>query len=379
MHLAALLRPIQRHAGLLEALAQMLLSEAIKQEALALGFDAVGIARVEPDPSSREKSGTAPAAAVSSPGAVPPPPDPPATVQHLLVHRLTAWLDRGYHATMSWMARSPARRADPTQVLPDCRAIISVALNYYTGHEAAERQGCGRLARYAWGEDYHRVLDERLARLEGRIHTLAPEAQTRRYVDTGPVMEKAWAQEAGVGWIGKHSNLVSGRFGSWLLLGEILTTLPLASDEPGSDLCGSCTLCLQACPTGAIVEPYVVDARRCISYLTIERRVEDGEVPPELAERMGNRIFGCDDCLEICPYNHQATPTQEPAFQPSAHTLHLELANLAQLDPDSFNRVFAMSPVRRSKHSGFQRNVKIALDNAGREAAGAHSKAWVPR
>jgi len=199
--------------------------------------------------------------------------------------------------------------------------------------------------------------------LAARIRDLAPEAETRWYVDTGPVMEKAWAQQAGLGWIGKHSNLVSTRFGSWLLLGEILTTLELDADEPGADLCGSCTLCIRACPTGAIVEPYVVDARRCISYLTIELPRTGEAVPDELSSRLGNRIFGCDDCLDICPYNVSATPTAERAFHPSAFTLAPQLDHCARMTESEFAERFRLSPIRRAKHAGFLRNIAMAFRN----------------
>ena len=195
-------------------------------------------------------------------------------------------------------------------------------MNYYTSDLPQEDPGYGRIARYAWGKDYHRIFKHPLKQLENFIHSLKPEAQTRSYADTGPVMEKAWAQEAGLGWIGKHSNLVSTEFGSWLLLGEILTTLPLDPDEPGTDLCGSCALCIQACPTGAITEPYVVDSEKCISYLTIEYRGSAEEISAERRSQMGNRIFGCDDCLDICPYNVNAQSTKESAFHPS--TSHVE-------------------------------------------------------
>ena len=191
---------------------------------------------------------------------------------------------------MAWMAREPSRRADPRLVLPGCRSLISVGMNYDTGHWPTEGPGYGRVARYAWGKDYHEVLGDRLKQLEARILDLAPESMTRSYVDTGPIMEKAWAQEAGLGWIGKHSNLVSSEWGSWLLLGEILTTLDLPPDESATDLCGSCSLCVQACPTGAIVEPGVVDSRRCVSYWTIEHR---GGIPePAISGFLVLRIEG---------------------------------------------------------------------------------------
>jgi epoxyqueuosine reductase len=314
----------------------MALSGAIKQEARALGFDAVGIARIDASASPR---------------------------QHTLLTRLTQWLERGFHGTMAWMGRTPEKRADPRQVLPGCRSIISVGINYLTEHRADERPGYGRIARYAWGKDYHNVLGDRLKQLERRLRSLAPEAVTRSYVDTGPVMEKAWAEQAGLGWIGKHSNLVSTQYGSWLLLGEILTTLELEPDEPATDLCGSCTLCIQACPTKAIVEPYMVDAARCISYLTIELRGDQTTIPDELQSRLGNRIFGCDDCLDVCPFNLRAEPTQEPAFQPTPLVLAPSLDTLSRMDEPTFSTVFQQSPIRRAKHAGLLRNIAMALRN----------------
>jgi epoxyqueuosine reductase len=182
-------------------------------------------------------------------------------------------------------------------------------------------------------------------------------------------MEKAWAQAGGLGWIGKHSNLVSTQFGSWLLLGELLTTAPLAPDAPGTDLCGTCALCIRACPTGAISEPYVVDAGRCISYVTIELRGEGHEIAPHLAGQMGNRIFGCDDCLDACPYNMAATPTAAPAFQPRPLSLAPRLEDLARIDARDFNRLFHRSPIRRPKLGGFLRSVRIALANLARTAS----------
>ena len=312
----------------------MSIADAIKREAGALGFNAVGIA------------------AVSSP--------PPSTG---LLDRLQEWLRRGYHGTMAWMARDPSRRADPQVVLSGCRSIITVGMNYDTGHRATEGPGYGRIARYAWGKDYHQVLGHRLALLEAKIHDLAPGAHTRSYVDTGPIMEKAWAQQAGLGWIGKHSNLVSSEYGSWLLLGEILTTLELPPDVPASDLCGSCTLCLRACPTGAIAEPYVVDATRCISYLTIEFRGSREDIPTDLAARMDHYIFGCDDCLDVCPFNLRGAPTKEPAFLPTSITSAPRLNDLAALDEATFVETFRESPIRRTKLQGFQRNLAIARAN----------------
>ncbi|WHZ13426.1 MAG: Epoxyqueuosine reductase QueG [Nitrospira sp.] len=320
------------------------LTTAVKQAARDLGFDAVGISTLPAKP-DRE-----------------PDHDQPSPTGNL-IGRLREWLGRGFHATMAWMARDPERRADPTLVLPGCRSIISVGMNYYTEHRADERPGNGRIARYAWGIDYHRIIGDRLAQLAERITTLAPKSCNRAYVDTGPVMEKAWAQRAGLGWIGKHSNLVSPQFGSWLLLGEILTTLELEPDEAGTDLCGTCTLCLQACPTGAITEPYVVDAGRCISYLTIELRGAEPAVPDDLRRGIGNRIFGCDDCLDVCPYNLQAEPTSEPGFQPTSLTKAPSLLQLTRMTEQTFAVTFKQSPIRRAKYIGFQRNLSWATAN----------------
>ena len=318
------------------------LTPVIKQAALDLGFDVVGVSTVPARPAS-----------VSTEGA---------SAHREFLNRLNEWLRRGYHATMAWMGRVPERRADPTLVLPGCRSVISVGMNYYTEHRADESPGNGRIARYAWGTDYHHIIGERLAQLVERLQTLAPESRHRAYVDTGPVMEKAWAQQAGLGWIGKHSNLVSPQYGSWLLLGEILTSLVLDPDEAGTDLCGTCTLCLKACPTGAITEPYVVDAGRCISYLTIELRGTE-PLADDLRRGIGNRIFGCDDCLDVCPYNLQAEPTDEPGFQPTSLTRAPSLQTLARMTDQTFSTHFKQSPIRRAKYAGFQRNLGWAMNN----------------
>lgn len=331
----------------------MSLAEAIKAEARSLGFDAIGISQV----TDSEPPSTAPSAPLS----------------HLLFSRLTEWLRRSYHGAMAWMTRDPTRRSNPQLVLPGCRSMISVGMNYYTDNRANEQPGMGRIARYAWGKDYHLVMSQRLTQLETKIAALAPGVTTKTYTDTGPIMEKAWAQQAGLGWIGKHSNLVSADSGSWLLLGEILTTLDLTPDEPATDLCGSCTLCIQACPTGAIVEPYIVDARRCISYLTIELRGDRGVISDDLAAQMGNRIFGCDDCLDVCPFNLRADATSEPAFTPTPLTLAPNLQTLAQISQESFSAMFKESPLKRAKQSGLLRNVAIAQENLTRQTEGRAS------
>ena len=308
----------------------MTLTARVKRTALDLGFQAVGVSRVTSD---RPESA-----------------------------RLTEWLAREFHGHMGWMATTAAKRKNPALLLPGIRSVVSLGTNYYTEDRPDYAPGHGRIARYARGEDYHRVLGERLESLAAFLKAEAPDSRSLAYVDTGAVMEKAWAQRAGLGWIGKHSNLVSGQHGSWLLLGEVLTTADLSPDEPGADLCGTCTLCIKACPTGAITEPYVVDARRCLSYLTIEQK---GDIPAELRPALQNYIFGCDDCLDVCPYNQQATPTAEPAFRATPLTLNPDLDILAGQSAEEFQAAFHGSPIRRATHEGLQRSAAIARKNTG--------------
>ena len=328
------------------------LASQIKAQAQLLGFDAVGIAQVpRPNPGDN-----------LSPDSIVLGPHPLSLITRLFI-RLSHWLAQRYHGTMAWMERDPERRSNPTKVLPGCQSIIVVGMNYFTNYDPDETAQAGRIARYAWGKDYHDVMKTRLKQLEVYLHTQVPGIQTRSYVDTGPIMEKAWAQEAGIGWIGKHTNVVSTDYGSWLLLGEILTTLELEPDTPAVDLCESCSLCIQACPTNAIVEPYLLDAERCISYLTIEHRGELADIAPELRGKMGNRIFGCDDCLDICPFNVNSQPTQEPHFQPEPWTLHPQLSQLTSISQEEFLSMTKGSPMRRPKYVGFIRNANIALQN----------------
>mgnify|MGYP001562031119 CR=1 FL=1 len=309
----------------------MTLTERVKRKALDLGFQAAGISRVTSD---RSESG-----------------------------RLAEWLARNYHGDMGWMAQTAAKRKNPALLLPGIRAIVSLGMNYYTDDHPDNAPGHGRIARYARGKDYHRVIGERLESLAAFLKAEAPDSRSLAYVDTGAVMEKAWAQRAGIGWIGKHSNLVSGQYGSWLLLGEVLTTADLDPDEPGSDLCGTCMLCIKTCPTGAITEPYVVDVRRCLSYLTIEQR---GMIPEEFQPALRNYIFGCDECLDVCPYNHRATPTTEPAFHASPLTLNPDLDALARQSAEEFHAAFHGSAVRRAGHEGLRRSAAIARKNTQR-------------
>ncbi len=281
--------------------------------------------------------------------------------------RFRAWLEEGRHGSMGWLAREPERRLVPGRVLPGARSLVAVALSYWRpeGEAPPPEPGGpprGVIARYARGRDYHKVFTARLKDLEARLAALFPGTRTRRYVDTGPVLEKLWAERAGLGWRGKHTNLVSREGGSWLLLGEMLTDLELAPDAPETDHCGTCTRCLAACPTGAITGPYRLDARLCISYLTIEHR---GSIPEDLRPLVGDRVFGCDDCLAVCPWNRFAVASREADFAPRPETTAPLLAELVDMTEDGFRKRFAGTPVMRAKREGLARNACVALGNTG--------------
>ena len=272
--------------------------------------------------------------------------------------RLSEWLGRGYHGSMEWMERSGSKRRDPTEVLQGSRTVISLALNYYTDPQHTDEAGTGKISRYAWGDDYHDIITTMLKRLWTWMQAEFPGAEGRYYVDTGPVMEKVWAQRAGLGWIGKHTNLITQDMGSWVFLAEILTTLQVDPDQPGTDHCGTCTLCIEACPTGAIAEPYVVDSNRCISYLTIEHR---GDFPRELP--FEGWIYGCDICQDVCPWNERfAVPTPDTRFQPREGNTAVPLADWAEMNQEEFSRQFKASPVKRTKKDGLIRNIGTVLN-----------------
>ena len=281
--------------------------------------------------------------------------------------RLGEWLGDGMHGSMEWMVRSAAGRSDPRQVLAAARSVIVVALNYRTDVAATDSPTDACISRYAWGDEYHRVLGDRLDALFAEIRTVAPEIEGRWYVDTGPVMEKAWAERAGLGWIGKHANVISRDLGSWIFLGAIIVDVDLHGGEPHRDYCGTCTACIDACPTDAIVAPYVVDARRCISYLTIENR---GAIPVEYRRQIGNRVFGCDDCQDVCPWNRFARASRHAqAFEPRPLNHSPALVELLALSDEEFRLRFKDSPVLRAKRRGLARNVAIALGNSGDASA----------
>ncbi len=274
--------------------------------------------------------------------------------------RLSEWLDHGHHGEMGWMARAPERRWDARASLPGAATVICCALNYYQGAPLPPEGLSGVISSYARGDDYHDLMESKLRALAAFIESRS-ESKTRLYVDTGPVLEKSFAAAAGVGWVGKHSNLLSRDGSSWFFLGEILVDLSLPLDATERDHCGSCTRCIQACPTKAIVSPYVVDSRLCISYLTIELR---GPIPRELRALVGNRIYGCDDCQDVCPWNRFARKSEEKAFFAREPLASMDLIGMLRMSREAFLDATRGSAIRRARYAGFLRNVAVALGNS---------------
>jgi epoxyqueuosine reductase len=284
---------------------------------------------------------------------------------------LVRWLDRGDQAGMEYLGRRMEARLDPSQIFPEARSVLCVALQYHPlyredGERQPEPKGdlWRRVARYARGKDYHEVMGERLRALEDRVREAFPGCVTRRYVDTGPVLERELAARAGLGAVGKNTMLLHPEGGSWFLLGELFLSLDLAPDQPLADLCGSCTLCLDACPTGALPEPYRLDSNRCISYWTIEHR---GPLPPEARRMVGGWVFGCDVCQEVCPWNAEPAGAVHPAVHPEMELPpergELTLARLLRLPREEYVERFRGSPMKRAKLEGLQRNAAVAMGN----------------
>jgi epoxyqueuosine reductase len=306
--------------------------DAVRARALALGFHRVGVARAEPLAED--------------------------------LPRLRAWLDAGRHGEMAWLAREPEARGDVGHlaVLPGARSVVVCALSYHRGDEPSPLRD-GEVARYARGRDYHNFLRKRLRKLAAFIRGTFG-AQAAPLVDTGPVLERAWARLAGVGFVGKNGCVIAPGLGSYILLGEVVTDLPLRADAPMEERCGACTRCLDACPSGAFAAPWVLDARRCVAYLTIEL---EGAIPEDLRPAVGARVLGCDVCQEVCPYNRTAPPPAHTTadFAPDPRWSRVDLAALLQLDDERFARLTAGSPAARPGADGMARNAAVALGNVG--------------
>lgn len=319
--------------------AQERLTRALKAEAARLGFDACGVARAERLDSE--------------------------------ARRLEAWLREERHGgaegAMPWMERHFDARVDPRVLVPGAQSVVSVLHSYYQPTERpGDVQTTGTISRYAWGDDYHDVLKEKLAALFDWLDGVAGGAAGRAFVDSAPVLDKAWAERAGLGWRGKNTNLLSRTLGSFFFIGELIVDVPLAPDAPfGADHCGACTRCLYACPTGALDEPYRIDSTRCISYWTIEHRGD--AFPEDLAQQFGTWIFGCDICQDVCPWNKFKRATAEPRYLPREGLADTPLREWAELDLEAFRQRFRGSPVKRARFEGFGRNVRQALANAERE------------
>lgn len=309
---------------------RLTLGERARRRARDVGFDLVGIARA----------------------------DAPAELAFF-----AQWVADGHAGEMGYLSRQVARRSDLREAFPWARSIVCVGLQYDTDHpystEAPEDRGW--ISRYAWGDDYHDVMKTMLDRVVDGLQEDAGEFESRTYVDTGPIVERAWAAAAGLGAWGKNTCLLHPEHGSWFFLGEIVTDLELEPDTPRTDMCGSCTACLEACPTGALPAPYVLDSRRCISYLTIELR---GTLPEDRREDLGRHVFGCDICQDVCPWNRKRRATGAAPFEPRADAYAPSLVDLARLDDEAFRERFRKSPVKRTKRRGLLRNVAVALGNS---------------
>jgi len=306
-------------------------AERIKARAREIGFHKVGISSAEP---LKEEGG-----------------------------RLFEWLEAGYHGEMAWMERWADKRTDPRLLLENARSVIAVAMNYFTPHQHISDESKGKISRYAWGDDYHDVLKEKLFELSNWIEQEIPGAHTKVCVDTAPMMDKVWAARAGIGWIGKSSNLITTDYGSWVFLGEIIIDRELDYDrEIVADHCGTCTACIEACPTGAITEPYVVDSRRCISYATIELR--DDELPSEFDGKLGGWVYGCDICQDVCPWNRFEKPTDEKRFEPRNGETSLDLDGVFEFTTEEYATRFRKSAMKRTKLSGLKRNANAVKADA---------------
>ena len=272
--------------------------------------------------------------------------------------RLQQWLDMGYQASMNYMEKNLHKRRDVKEILPTAKSVISLALNYYTPEKHSSNTNNGKVSRYAWGKDYHLIIWQKLDELETTLKELEPEFESLSYVDTGPVMDKAWAVRAGISWMGKHTNVINPDYGSWFFIATIITNYEFEYSEIITDHCGTCTACIDACPTNAIVQEFVVDANKCISFQTIENK---NEIPIELKGKFDNWIFGCDICQDVCPWNQKFSVISSiKEFFP--HNKELTYDEIIKLENQSFKERFTESPIKRTKLKGLQRNAKFLFE-----------------
>ncbi len=287
----------------------------------------------------------------------------PAALPALHGEALRRWLGKGRHGTMDYLSRPGVDRSDPKTVLPSAKSVISLAVNYYHPEDPRpEGPASGKVAQYAYGRDYHKVIEKKLKKLSAHVLALAgPGTEIKTYVDTGPILEKAFAREAGLGFFGKNTNIITRHFGSWVFLASLITNLELLEDEPHAGACGSCRICIDACPTSALLGDYELDATKCISYLTIESKTEPA---PELKKMTGDWVFGCDICQQVCPYNFRAKTTRHEDLYPTKIAgSWVALDEVASMDEARFAAAFQGSPVKRPKMAGLARNAKIVAQN----------------
>ncbi len=269
-------------------------------------------------------------------------------------NNLLKWLGNGYQAGMKYMENNLEKRKNVKEILSDAKSVISLGMNYHTGFEYREKSNYGKVSKYAWGKDYHLVVWDRLEKLIGELKNIDPSFEAKSYVDTGPVMDKAWALKAGIGWMGKHTNVINRNYGSWFFIANIINNYEFIYSTPVQDYCGSCTACIDACPTNAIVQEYIVDSNRCISYLTIENK---GEIPQEFKGKFENWLFGCDICQDVCPWNNKFSQiTQIEDFQPQHGNEQISLSEVKEMGEETFRERFNNSPIKRAKLNGLKRN-----------------------
>lgn len=318
------------------------ITKSIKNKAIEIGFDLVGVSPVDKFPENQFYKD---------------------------------WLNKGYSGEMGYMERNPERREDVRNILPGAKSIISCAINYNTDHPYStelSNENKGWISRYAWGDDYHDTVKEKLQVLIDYIASISrEEVISKVYVDTGPVLERMYGKYAGLGWVGKNTCLINQEIGSWIFVGEIIADIELDYDTPVPDRCGTCTRCIDACPTDAILEPYVLDSRLCISYLTIELK---NKIPSELRDGIQDNIYGCDICQDVCPWNKRAPVSASKHFEPREGLYNPDLSSLSNLSPEDFRELFKASPIKRTKRRGLLRNIMVAMGNSGNKDFIPHLK-----